>query len=162
MSSNGTVGISLPADLYAEFILRKGESVDVTSWIINVIEDYLERTKHDEEWCDSYKDRMADDLLKDVNLFGDTKYGYQWSTLFLPNGTRIRMQYKGAYHYAVISNEKIIVMENESPLFDGHYSPSEFASRVANNTQRNAWRDLWIKRPMDRDWTLADELRRHQ
>lgn len=162
MSSNGTVGINLPADLYAEFILRKGESVDVTSWIIKVIEDYLEKTKYDEIWCDSYKERIVDSLSKELNFHGDPKYGYQWSTLFLPNGTSIRMHYKGSYQYAVVSYEKIVVMENESPLSDEHYSPSEFASRVANNTQRNAWRDLWIKRPMDRDWTLADELRRQQ
>ena len=162
MSSNGTVGISIPADIYAEFILRKGESVDVTSWIINVVEDYLERTKHDDDWCEAYKDQVNERLIEEVNVFGDPKYGYQWSTLFLPNGTRLRMQYKGAYYYAVVADEKIVILEKDSPLSDGNYSPSEFASKVANNTQRNAWRDLWVKRPADRDWELADDLRRRQ
>jgi hypothetical protein len=39
-------------------------------------------------------------------------------------------------------------------------SPSEFANQVAGGTNRNAWRDLWIKRPHDSEFHLADDLRR--
>ena len=35
-------------------------------------------------------------------------------------------------------------------------SPSEFANKAADGTARNACRDLWSKRPRDRDFRLAD------
>ncbi len=77
--------------------------------------------------------------------------GCQWKSLFLPDGTEVRMQYKGAYSYAKVESDDLV--------FDGKsISPSTFANSIAG-TSRNAWRDLWIKRPGDSDWRLADELR---
>ena len=37
---------------------------------------------------------------------------------------------------------------------------AELARAIANNTSRNAWRDLMVKRPHDESWRLAEELRR--
>ena len=34
--------------------------------------------------------------------------GYQWKSLFLPEGTQIRMSYKGTYHYAKVEGDQII------------------------------------------------------
>lgn len=80
----------------------------------------------------------------------DTR-GYQWKNLFLPSGTQIRMQYKGAYFYAKVDGDEII--------YDGKpISPGSLANTIAGNS-RNAWRDLWIKRPDDKEWKLADECR---
>ena len=84
--------------------------------------------------------------------FGDPKQGYQWSTLFLPNGTHICMEYRREKHYAAVKHGSIVYEDDE-------YSPSELARVIANNTSRNAWRDLMIKRPQDTSWTLADVLR---
>lgn len=80
--------------------------------------------------------------------------GYQWKSLFLPSGTQLRMKYGSKYHYAnVISDE--VVYEGEA------MSPSAMANRVAQSS-RNAWRDIWIKRPNDKDWVLADDIRNAQ
>lgn len=77
--------------------------------------------------------------------------GYQWKSLFLPDGTEIRMQYKGAYFYAKVEGDEIIY-EGKST------SPGSLANTIASSS-RNAWRDLWIKRPADDEWRLADECR---
>lgn len=77
--------------------------------------------------------------------------GYQWKTLFLPEGTQIRMQYKGAYSYAKVEGDDIIF--NGKPT-----SPANLANTIAHGS-RNAWRDLWIKRPTDKEWKLADDCR---
>src|SRR3954470_19239789 len=34
--------------------------------------------------------------------------GYQWKSLFLPEGTALRMQYRGEYHYAEVRGDAII------------------------------------------------------
>jgi hypothetical protein len=32
-------------------------------------------------------------------------------------------------------------------------------ANIIAKSSRNAWRDLWIKRPDDKDWKLADDCR---
>ncbi len=77
--------------------------------------------------------------------------GYHWKELFLPHRTSLRMRYRGDYFYAAVDGDRI--------MFEGNsVSPSEFANRVTN-TSRNAWRDIWIQRPNDAEWKLADDLR---
>lgn len=80
----------------------------------------------------------------------DTR-GYQWKTLFLAAGTQIRMPYKGKYYYAKVEGDEII--------YEGQpITPGSLANKIAS-TSRNAWRDLWIKRPEDKEWMLADVRR---
>lgn len=77
--------------------------------------------------------------------------GYQWKNLFLPSGTQIRMSYKSTYFYAKVDGDEI--------LYEGKaISPSRLANTITNSS-RNAWRDLWIKRPSDKEWALADDCR---
>lgn len=80
----------------------------------------------------------------------DTR-GYQWKNLFLASGTQIRMQYKGAYFYAKVEGDEIIYQDK--PI-----SPGSLANTIAGSS-RNAWRDLWVKRPDDKEWKLADDCR---
>lgn len=77
--------------------------------------------------------------------------GYQWKSLFLPEGTQVRMQYKGEYYYAKVEGDEIIY--KGSPI-----SPGSLANTIASSS-RNAWRDLWIQRPQDSEWKLADDCR---
>jgi len=63
------------------------------------------------------------------------------------------MPYRQRDHLADIRHEQLCYKGK-------HYSPSQFACHLADNTSRNAWRDIWIKRPNDKDWILADSLRR--
>ena len=81
--------------------------------------------------------------------------GYTWKykdrSIFLPHGTEIRMPYKGQYHYAKVEGDSICYQ-------GGNVSPSVLANTITKSS-RNAWRDLWIKRPGDQEWTLADDIR---
>ena len=77
--------------------------------------------------------------------------GYSWKSLFLPHGTEIRMRYKGEYHYATVNGDEV--------LYEGNpVTPAVLANTITQSS-RNAWRDLWIKRPGDREWNLAEDLR---
>lgn len=78
--------------------------------------------------------------------------GYQWKHVFLPHGTQIRMPYKSAYYYAKVEGDQVIYQGKS-------ISPGSLANTIAASS-RNAWRDLWIKRPEDKEWTLANDCRR--
>ena len=148
------LAVPIDSEIIGELFLRAGPTVDVGDWIENVVRDYLERTA-DDEWSDAYyayREQQAG--AKDFAAeFGDPKGGYHWAPLYLPNGTLIRMEYKKEVFNAVVKHNKI--------YFEGDtYSPSELAGTIASGTNRNAWRDLLIKRPGDTDWALAYDLRR--
>jgi hypothetical protein len=93
------------------------------------------------------------DVEKFKEEFGDPSLGVQWPPLFLPNGTKLSMTYKGRTHIAEVRMQQIVYQGQ-------YYSPSELARAIASNTSRNAWRDLMIKRPTDDSWKLAYDLRR--
>lgn len=77
--------------------------------------------------------------------------GYQWKMLFLPEGTCIQSWSYGEHNYARVVGDQII--------HNGHsVTPNQFARSFAR-TERNAWRDLYIKRPEDKNWQLASRLR---
>lgn len=118
----------------ANFLRSNGDLRDPVQ-IVSVAIDY---------WLDNAS--WKPELLSE----SDTR-GYQWKNLFLPSGSQIRMQYKGVYFYAKVEDDEIIY-EGQS------ISPGSLANTIAGNS-RNAWRDLWIKRPEDKEWKLADECR---
>lgn len=62
------------------------------------------------------------------------------------------MQYKNTYFYAKVVSDELIYEGTPT-------SPANLANTIAS-TSRNAWRDLWIKRPEDNEWMLADEQRK--
>ena len=64
--------------------------------------------------------------------------GYQWKSLFLPEGTILRSWSYGEHNYARVEGDKII--------HDGQsVSPNQFARHFAR-TARNAWFDLSDKK----------------
>jgi len=75
-----------------------------------------------------------------------------WKEVTVTDGSGVRMHYGGEYHYAKVKNGHIV---DEI----GSYSPSEWASKVAGGTSRNAWRDLWFKETLTRTWVPAPLLR---
>lgn len=51
-------------------------------------------------------------------------------------------------------------MHGDAIIYEGHsVSPRQLANAIADGS-RNAWRDLWIRRPGDKGWKLADACRR--
>ncbi|MRW91312.1 hypothetical protein GJ699_15070 [Duganella sp. FT80W] len=80
--------------------------------------------------------------------------GYQWKELFLPEGTEIRMTSDGKSHYAKVANDKIIFRQRPT-------TPRGITLAVAGDG-RNAWRDLWLLLPGERNWINAARLRAQQ
>lgn len=77
--------------------------------------------------------------------------GYQWKTLFLPEGTDLRMRYLGRWHYAKIEGDDLV--------YAGELiSPREWTLLVTG-TIRNAWRDIWIRRNVTEGWSRAEMWR---
>jgi len=153
-----TLAVPLDAELVGELYLRAGQpSADIGSWIEDVLRDYLDRTAEDGDWAQAYyawREKAAGSEAFESE-YGNPKGGYRWGPLFLPNGTLIRMEYKRQTHQATVKFDRID--------YEGQkYTASELASKIAAGTNRNAWRDLLLKRPGDTDWCLADELRRRQ
>lgn len=75
-----------------------------------------------------------------------------WKEVSVASGSEVRMFYGDQHHYAKIKRGKI--------LDDGkEYSPSEWASKVADGTSRNAWRDIWFREPQAKTWVPAQLLR---
>ncbi len=77
--------------------------------------------------------------------------GYQWKSLFLPDGTLLRTVFNGENHHCVVENDQILYDKKA-------VSPSGFVNAVGG-IRRNAWRCTWVLRPDDKHWVLADTLR---
>jgi len=135
---NSHISVQIPTEQFlelVEFLRREGDVRDPVEVVSFAVEYFLDNA--------SWK---QDDLL----VTHDSR-GYQWKNLFLPHGTQIRMQYKGQYFYAKVDGDQL--------LYEGvPTSPGSLANKIANSS-RNAWRDLWIKRPQDKEWKLAADLR---
>ena len=92
--------------------------------------------------------REGGDIAYAASAAGRRPGGYQWKCLFLAHGSELRVFHDGRYHYAEVRND-LLVHENR-PI-----SPRQFALAVFGEP-RNAWRELWVRRPSD-----ARSCRRH-
>lgn len=166
MADKPTDYISVPirADLIQEIYRRRdlSEPVSIAGFVEHALESFLERTEGDSEnwdndaYIDAYwSNRESED---ERQMYGERNEGYMWKNLFLPNRTKLRMTYKGALHEAEIKHEQI-VYEGQTEFEGTPFSPSSLVSKIAEGTRRNAWRDIYIQRPGDRDWILADVAR---
>ena len=80
--------------------------------------------------------------------------GYQWKSLFLPEGTLIRCVSYGDTHHASVEGDAIVHQGRK-------LSPNQLAALHADSV-RNAWNDLYIRRPGDKFYKIARQLRREQ
>ena len=78
--------------------------------------------------------------------------GFQWKSVFLPDGTRLRTTYCHATEFAKVTGDRIVSDDGV------RLTPSQFANLHAKG--RNAWRFVWIRFPGDDYWTRADDCRR--
>ena len=147
--------VPLHIELYADLIRRSGKS-DVSGYIDHSVESFLERTEGDPDiWSAEYIGKLVDEEdEKFREKFGDPGRGYQWYPIFLQNGSKLRMSYKGKPYYAEIRHERVYDEESKESMS----SPSQFAIHVAGHN-RNAWRHLYIKFPGTGSWKLADDVR---
>jgi len=156
--------IPIRADLIQEIYRRCDLSapVNIANWVNGFLESELEGTAGDaeiwdnEEYIQSYwEDREWEE---EQRTYGNRNEGYMWKNLFLPNQTKLRITYKGTAHDAEVRHEQIIY-EGQAEFEGKPFSPSSLVSKIAEGTNRNAWRDIYIQRPGDRDWILADVAR---
>lgn len=98
-------------------------------------------------WMENATWKQAD-LMPEIAARGD---GFRWKEVYLPADTRLRMRYKGQYHYATVEGDQVVYQSQPT-------TPSDFANKVTG-TARNAWRDLEIRRPGDDEWIPAQQLR---
>lgn len=80
-----------------------------------------------------------------------TLSGYQWKHLFLPDGTKLRTVRNGSHHVAHVVDCKV--------QYEGKScTPAQFVNEI-HGSCRNAWKTLWILRPKEAEWKLANEYR---
>jgi hypothetical protein len=77
--------------------------------------------------------------------------GYQWKSLFLPSGTKIRIAIRRHVHHASVEGDHICYEGEE-------VSPAQLVNRLAGCT-RNAWKHVWLLLPGETRWQLAETLR---
>lgn len=78
--------------------------------------------------------------------------GYRWKTLFLPEGTRLRMHCAGKSFDATVEGDDLV--------FEGRaMSPRQMTLAVSGQGY-NAWRALWVLLPGSARWRPASALRR--
>lgn len=131
-----TVGVQVPTQLFlslASFLQSEGDVRDPTEVIPLAIDYWMDNAAWKEDFIEK------------------ARHGFRWKELFLPDGSQIRMRYKGRYHYASVKSDEFVSDVGAS-------SPSQFANKVASSS-RNAWRDLEVRRPNDIEWHLAQNLR---
>jgi hypothetical protein len=98
-------------------------------------------------------------LANEPVVYGDrtprspgTEVGYRWKNVFLPEGTVLSFTHRGTPYLATVTGTELV--------HDGKsVSPSEFVNGISGAT-RNAWRDLWVRRPADTEWVPAQDLRK--
>lgn len=133
------IHVAISADIYFElsqFLAQQGAADDPTDVIERAVRYWIDNASWKEELIPSKREPQR---------------GYRWKTLFLPAGTKLRMRYKGQYHYAEIVGDELHAEGKAT-------SPAEFTLKVTK-TSRNAWRDIEVQRPVDKVWHLADTLR---
>lgn len=80
--------------------------------------------------------------------------GYQWKQLFLPDQTRVRITFDGKSYMARVEGDELVYQG--APV-----SPHQLVKQIVGDG-RNAWRELWVRLPGQRDWSSADLLRARQ
>ncbi|MDW7747019.1 hypothetical protein [Halomonas sp.] len=149
-----TIYIPFPKDLYDKIVIRSGGKVDPCILAVDQVEGFLDVNGLDPSfWTEEGLKAFEEEQAPNSHAYGDPSRGFQWKTLFLPNGAEVKMVYKGRTYHGVISHERVTDQ-------DGSFTPAEWARKVANYTARNAWRDIWIRKPGQAEWILADKARK--
>jgi hypothetical protein len=139
MTTETLLYIPMRESLYNALVLHFSKPGQPASGIDEVIDSVVA----------DFLDRVSEG---DDNSSKVTPRGFYWQNVFLQNGSQLRMTIHGKQHFAMI--------EHEGVSYEGQvFTPASWANHVAGHS-RNAWRDIYIKRPADGDWVFANSLRR--
>jgi hypothetical protein len=149
-----TFSIPFPQDLYNMIVIRSGGRLDPVALAASQVEAFVERNRFESDfWTEDGLQAFDDEELAPAADYGDPNKGHLWSPLFLRNGTELRMQYKGTIAYARIVHDKVTA---DGKAFD---SVSQWVRHVAQGTSRNAWLDVWVRIPGEKDFKGANGMR---
>ena len=164
--SDSRIYISFPRSLYDDIVRFSDGRIrpevlaanQVETWVGNSVEfgfgeDWGDRI---EEVAEIYaphvhKKWMAEDKAEFERSMAENR-PLVWKEVTVASGSLVRMAYGGDHFYAAVKAGKIA---DE----DGYHSPSEWASKIAGGTSRNAWRDLWFREQLAKNWLPAQLLR---
>jgi len=162
-----TIYIAFDRELYDDIIRFSDGRLDpvaladsrVRSWVEGSIEfDDVEQWAEDrledlaEKYAPHVLERWRKERAEHLRQRSTESRPLVWKEVTIASGSEVRMFYNDAHQHAVIKGGKIVDEGKE-------YSPSEWASKVAGGTSRNAWRDLWFREPLSKTWVPAQLLR---
>jgi len=152
------ISIPFPKSLYDMIVIRSGGKLDPVQIAADQVEFFIERNSQEGDfWTDAGLEAFAEEERIRNSGAGehDLLGGHLWKPVWMPTKTTLRMVYKGTSHYAEVRGDKI---QGDDRKFD---SVSQWVRHVAGGTSRNAWLDVWIRRPgRDQDYRSADDLRK--
>jgi hypothetical protein len=141
-----TIGIQISAELFVEFATRvKG---DPSEEIEHLVRRHLAKLNEVVVSAETFT-KVSNKEFND----GDPSGGLEWSPLWLPNGTELRMRYRQKTYLGRVRFDAIHYDNIE------YHSVSQWVRHVARGTARNAWHDVWIKFRDAEDFVYADTLR---
>jgi hypothetical protein len=157
-----TIYVPFPKSLYNDVIRFSDGKVDPVALAVDQLEAFIERTIDQTDWWGDRWSEVAEIYAPDAleawqkrNMDRPVRRPVIWKSLTLPPGTELRMTYKGNDHFARVVDGAVVDS-------DGRFSPAEWCRKIANYTQRNAWRDIWLRMPGEKDFKLAQTLKEEQ
>ena len=133
-----TIALQIPTDTMHEllsYLRSSGSELDPSEAAGEAIAEWLARARKDEQQGHAF-----------------LPTGYQWKSLFLPEGTRLNVFCKGEHGYAYVVGDKLIYKGRST-------SPNKFAKEVSGHV-RNAWEDIMVRFPGENRPKMACVLRR--
>lgn len=135
--------------------MRELINIPVPFQTFNDLSDFLDGRRSTEEFADvagraiSEWTAMQSEAPSDEDA--SMQGGYQWKSVFLPSGTRIRVVLRSKIHHAMVDGDHIRHEGQE-------VSPAQLVNLLAGCT-RNAWKHVWLLLPGETRWQLAEKLR---
>ena len=130
--------------------------IPVPKDVFNALCDYMDEARCTRHITfvtgDAIKAWIAEARKRAAESPAAVSLGYQWKSLFLPSGTRLKTRVRGRTWIAVVEGDHIIYDSRSM-------SPHEFANAFGV-TGRNSWRDIWVHLPYDETWRLASSIRK--
>ncbi len=163
---SSVIYIPIRRKLYDDIVRFSDGQIDPATVAENQLEAWVAMDLefgHEDNWGDRFEHAAAEyapHLLEQLEMERaqalarnrEQQKPLVWKSVSIPAGTEVRMAYGGTHKYAKIERGSIVDAE-------GSFSPSEWASKVAGGTSRNAWRDLWFREPNTKIWVQALMLR---
>ena len=164
-----TIYIPFNKELYDDLVRFSDGTIDVSNFAETQIMDYMERNvggltskvfgpraldfyrKYFPDYAKEAEERIK--RIEDLSLVELFDSPLVWKDITVEPGSKVRMQYGGTHHFAIVRDGKI---EDEA----GRFSPSQWARHIASGTSRNAWRDIEFMLQGSTIWVLADDLRK--